>query len=106
VEALQDGACGYSMQQKTDERVVRLFTKYVGAEGRSIEQLRFELMGPIGTHQVQFRRARKATNATLRRASDHFVMVAEVIRKAVGLGAAAGITPQSAGVLLLYNTCS
>jgi hypothetical protein len=26
------------MQQKTDGRVVRLFTKYVGAEGRSIEQ--------------------------------------------------------------------
>jgi hypothetical protein len=26
-------------------------------------RLRFELMGPIGTHQVQFRRARKATNA-------------------------------------------
>ena len=26
------------MQQKTDGRVVRLFTKYVSAEGRSIEQ--------------------------------------------------------------------
>jgi hypothetical protein len=26
------------MQQKTEGRVVRLFTKYVGAEGRSIEQ--------------------------------------------------------------------
>jgi hypothetical protein len=26
------------MQQKTDGRVVRLFTKYVGAAGRSIEQ--------------------------------------------------------------------
>ena len=27
-----------AMQQKTDGRVVRLFTKYVSAEGRSIEQ--------------------------------------------------------------------
>ena len=37
------------MQQKTDGRVVRLFTKYVGAAGRPIEQWFLVAMGDDDT---------------------------------------------------------